>query len=129
MKIFCLIALLLFLTAGNTHARGYEATRKAGEYVVDINIDRNPPVIGDNNVTIEIKDGASKHVTDSKVLVNYYMPPMPRMPPMNFRTEAKLSGKEYRAKMRLIMSGPWYIVVIINRGGKTSTAKFSIDVP
>ncbi len=128
-KRTCSIILCILLTTAGVNARGYEATKKAGEYGVEINIDRNPPVVGDNNITIEIKDGAAKHVTDSKVLVNYYMPPMPRMAPMNFRTDAKPSGNEYRAKMKLIMSGPWNIVVIITRGGKTSTAKFLIDVP
>jgi hypothetical protein len=57
------------------------------------------------------------------------MPHMQRIAPMNYRTDARLIGNEYRMKMRLIMSGPWYIVVIITRGGKTSTAKFAIDVP
>jgi hypothetical protein len=113
--------------AALSYGRGYEAKKKAGEYEVEIKIDRNPPVVGENNITIEIKDAAGKKVTDSKVLVNYYMPPMPRMPPMNYRTDAKLNGNEFRAYMKLIMSGPWYIVVIINRGGKISTAKFNIE--
>jgi hypothetical protein len=62
------------------------------------------------------------------VLVNYYMPPMPRMAPMNYKADAKLKGDQYRLAMRLIMAGPWYIVVIFPRGGKTLTAKFNIDV-
>jgi hypothetical protein len=127
MKLICAILLSFFLMAGNTYARGYEAKKKAGEYEVEINIDRTPPVVGENNITIAIKDRAANYVTDSKVLVNYYMPPMPRMPPMNYRIDARLTGNEYKAKMKLIMSGPWSIVVIINRGGKTSTARFSID--
>ena len=128
IKAFLWLAIVaLLLPESLSLARGYEAKKKAGEYEVEIQIDRNPPVVGENNITIEIKDGAGKKVTDSKVLVNYYMPPMPRMPPMNYRTEAKLSGSEFRARMKLIMSGPWYVVVIINREGKTSTAKFNIE--
>ena len=126
-RVICLVISVLFLSASLSYGRGYEAKKKAGEYEVEIKIDRNPPVVGENNVTIEIKDRAGKYVTDSKVLVNYYMPPMPRMPPMNYRTDARLAGNEFRARMKLIMSGPWYVVVIINREGKTSTAKFNIE--
>jgi hypothetical protein len=61
------------------------------------------------------------------VLVNYYMPPMPRMAPMNYTTDAKLKGKKYKATMNLIMSGPWVIAVKITLDGKTTTAKFNID--
>jgi hypothetical protein len=61
------------------------------------------------------------------VLINYYMPPMPRMVPRNYRREAKLTGDKYRATMNFIMSGPWIISVIMTRDGKTTTAKFSVD--
>lgn len=124
IKWICYL-LCALLSTGIAYA--YEAKKKAGEYEVGIKIDKNPPVVGENNIRIEIRDSAGRPVTDSKVLVNYYMPPMPRMAPMNYRTDAKPKGDHYRATMRLIMAGPWYIVVIITREGKTSTAKFNID--
>ena len=125
-----LIALILvaFLLPGITHAKGYEVKKRAGEYDAEIKIDRNPPVLGDNHIEIELKDATGKYVTDAKVLVNYYMPPMPRMAPMNYRTEAKMKKDKYRATMNLIMSGPWVIAIIITREGKTTTARFNIDV-
>ena len=91
-------------------------------------IDRNPPVVDKNKITLGIKDNSGKNITDAKVIVNYYMPPMPGMPPMNYNTAAQLQGKEYKAVMDLIMAGPWNIVVKISRGGKTSSVAFSIDV-
>src|SRR4030067_3128643 len=121
------LILCLLLTIGISYAAAYEAKKRAGEYEVEIRIDKNPPVVGENNLKIEIKDPAGRPITDSRVLVNYYMPPLPRMAPMNYRTDARLKGEHYRATMRLIMAGPWYIVVIITREGKTSTAKFTID--
>ena len=54
---------------------------------------------------------------------------MPRMAPMNYRVDAKLKGDSYRAKMVLIMSGPWAIVTKITHQGKRHTVKVSIDVP
>ncbi len=59
--------------------------------------------------------------------MNYYMPPMPRMAPMNYKTQAKLKKDAYTMSMRLIMAGPWIIVVKITVGGKTMSARFHID--
>jgi hypothetical protein len=113
--------------AGIAYGRGYEAKKMASEYEAQVRLDRYPPTLGDNNIEIEIKNGDGKYVTDAKVLVNYYMPPMPRMAPMNFTTEAKLKGERYKTAMKFIMSGPWIIAVKINHGGRVSTAKFNVD--
>ena len=119
--------LILFVTVALGDARGIEMKKRVGDLEAGMRIDRSPPVLGDNNIEIELKDAASKSVTDAKVLVNYYMPPMPRMAPMNYTTDAKLKGDKYKAKMNFIMSGPWIIAVKINHAGRTSTVKFNID--
>ncbi len=125
---FVLVLLFLFLPAALADAESYNASRKAGDYDVDIIIDRNPPVaIGNNNIEIEIKDREGKQVSDAQVLVNYYMPPMPRMAPMSYKTEAKMKKGKYYATMKFIMAGPWYIAIIIQHGGKTSTTKINVD--
>jgi hypothetical protein len=125
-KIGVLVVVLLFV-AGVAYAKDYEVTKKAGEYTVEVKIDRNPPVVGDNNVKIEIKDAAGKYVTDAKVLVDYGMPAMPGMAAMNYKTDAEAKGNEYRAKMNLSMSGSWNVAVKVTRAGKTSTMKFTVD--
>jgi uncharacterized GH25 family protein len=128
MNKFLLLLVLFVFWAGNAEAKNYEASKKAGDYGVEIVIDRNPPVaIGDNNIEIGIRDKSGKPVTDAQVIVNYYMPPMPRMAPMNYRTEAKMKKGKYYATMKFIMAGPWYIAVIIHHGGKTSTTKINVD--
>jgi hypothetical protein len=108
------------------HARGYEAKKKVGDYEIEIRIDKNPIVLGDNQIEIAIKSGG-KNVKDAKVLVNYYMPPMPRMPPMNYKIDAKLKGDTYRATMDIIMTGPWVIVIKIYRGDKPVTTRVNVD--
>jgi uncharacterized GH25 family protein len=128
MKRICIFLFLFVLGATGAEAKNYEASQMAGEYRVEIVIDRNPPVaIGDNHIEIEIKDQAGKPVIDAQVIVNYYMPPMPRMAPMSYRTEAKMKKGKYYATMKFIMAGPWYIAVIIHRDGKTSTTKINVD--
>ncbi len=121
------LLMVMLLMAGIAYGRGYEVKKMASEYETQVRLDRYPPTLGDNHIEIEIKDGGGKSVTDAKVLVNYYMPPMPRMAPMNFTAEAKLKGERYQTAMKFIMSGPWIISVKINHGGKVSTAKFNVD--
>ncbi len=125
------IVLFLFLTAcvTNAGAMSLVESRRVGGYDVEIRVDRNPPVIGINNLEVDIRGADGKAVTDAKVLVNYYMPPMPRMAPMNYRIDAPYRGGKYRAAMNFIMEGPWYIVVKINHLGRNVSAKFNVNVP
>lgn len=127
MKRLLVFATILSLISGIAYSRGMELKKKTAEYDVGVTIDRNPPILGDNHIEIEIKDGEGKSITEAKVLLNYYMPPMPRMVPMNYTTSAKLKGEKYKATMNFIMAGPWIIAIKITRGGKTSTVKFNID--
>jgi len=83
--------------------------------------------MGDNQVEIEIKDDSHKPVQDAKILVNYYMPPMPRMAPMNYRVKAVWSKESYRAKLDIIMAGPWYIKILFKDKDRMITTKFNVD--
>ncbi|MBI5026790.1 MAG: FixH family protein [Nitrospirae bacterium] len=127
MKRLVVFTLVLLLIGGIAYAKDYEVKKKAGEYDVTVKIDKNPPVVGDNNITIEIKDASGKYITNAKVKVEYSMPAMPGMPPMKYKTDAELKGNEYKAKMNLPMSGSWGIAVKITRAGKTTTMKFNVD--
>ena len=127
MKRLAVFSLILLLIAGIAYAKDYEVKKKAGEYNVEVKIDKNPPVVGDNNIEIEIKDASGKYVTDAKVVVEYSMPAMPGMPAMNYKTDTELKGYEYKAKINLSMSGSWNIAVKITKAGKTSTMKFTVD--
>jgi len=127
VKTSMMVVLVLLLVAGLAYAKEYEITKKAGEYNVVVKIDKNPPVVGDNNMSIEIKDASGKFVTDAKVLVEYSMPAMSGMPAMNYKTDASVKGNEYAAKMNLSMSGSWNIAIKSTRAGKISTMKFTVD--
>lgn len=127
MKRLTVLTIILLLIAGIAYAKDYEVKKKAGDYDVTVKIDKNPPVVGDNNIEIEIKDASGKHVTDAKVRIEYTMPAMPGMPAMNYKADAELKGYEYKAKMNLSMSGAWNVAVKITRGSKTTTVKFNVD--
>jgi hypothetical protein len=127
MKQILLSLLGLVLAAGPIYAKDYEVTKKADDYTVLVKIDKNPPVMGENNLTIEIKDAAGKNVTEAKVKVDYGMPAMPGMPAMFYKTDAELKGTLYKAKMNLSMAGSWNITIQITQGDKVRRAKFNVD--
>ena len=127
VKGLAAVTLILLVVASIAYAKDYELTKKAGEYTVEVKIDKNPPVVGDNITTVEIKDASGKYVTDAKVVVNYSMSAMMGMPVMNYKADAELKGSEYKAKMVLSMAGSWNVEVRITRAGKTVTAKFTVD--
>ncbi len=128
MRKMAAIAMVLILIAGIAYAKNYEVKKKAGDYDVVATLDKNPPVAGDNLLTVAIKDTSGQAVTDAKVKVEYSMPAMPGMPAMNYKADAKLDGSQYKAALNLSMSGAWNVAVKITKGGKTSTMKFNLDV-
>ncbi|MCX5828306.1 MAG: FixH family protein [Deltaproteobacteria bacterium] len=127
MKKAIWMMMVVLLVAGAVWAKDFTLTKKAGDLTVDVKIDKNPPVVGNNNMVVGLKDASGKDVTDAKVSVDYGMPAMPGMPAMNYKANAMLHGNMYHTVMNLSMSGSWNVTVKINRQGKTVSTKFSID--
>ena len=128
MKRLVLAVMVFFLVGGLAIAKDYEVTKKAGDYTVVVRIDKNPPIAGDNNLSVSVKDGTGAEVKDAKVAVEQFMAAMPGMPAVRVKTDTELKGSEYKAKLNFSMAGGWSIAVIINRGDKKAQAKFNIDV-
>ena len=127
MKKLVFVFAVVMLFAGAAHAKGYEVQKKAGEYDVVVTFDQKQPTASDNAVGIEVKDASGKIVKDAQVKVEYSMPAMVGMPAMNYKTDAVVSGDEYKATLGLSMGGSWNIAVKITRAGKTATMKFTVD--
>jgi hypothetical protein len=127
MKKVIVMVLMALLVAGVAYAKDYELTKKAGDYTVQIKMDKNPPVVGANKLEIGVKAKAAD-VTDATVLVDYGMAAMPGMPAMNYKSKTELKDKKYVAALNLSMSGPWFIHVKITRAGKTQLVKLNVDV-
>jgi len=127
MKKSVLLVPILLVASHAAYGKDLLLTQKAGGYEFRVRIDRNPPILGDNHIEIEMSDGGAGRITDARVMVNYYMPPMPRMAPMNYTTRAKWKGESYNATMRFIMAGPWIIRVLATHEGKRAVAKFNVD--
>lgn len=127
MKRLGLVVLALFVMTGFAYAKNFEVSKQAGPYAVTVTLDKNPPVTGDNAVTIAVKE-AGKAITDAQVAIDYSMPAMPGMPAMNYKAATALKGGLYTGTVRFSMSGAWNMTVKIGRGGKTQSVKLNIDV-
>jgi hypothetical protein len=127
MRKLFFIGMVVLLSAGVVFAKDYEVKKKAGEFDVVVTIDKNPPVTGDNGVTVSVKDAGGKVVKDAKVIVDYSMPAMPGMPAMNYKADAVQKGDVYAATMNLSMAGPWNVAIKISAGGKNGSLKFTVD--
>ena len=130
MRKSAIIAVVSILVAVTISAAfgASTLTKKAGDYTVGLTMEKNPPVMGKNNVDVSVKDAAGAAVIDAKVVLEYSMPAMSGMPAMNYKTNADLKGDTYKAVIEPSMSGSWNVAVKISRGGKTETAKYTMDV-
>lgn len=127
-KIALAMLTMILLFTGVAVAEPYKAISKAGDLEVTLTLDKNPPIVGSNDATIAIKDQGGQPVTDAAVRVEYGMPAMPGMAPMNYKSDAVQGAGEYKAPLSMSMSGPWFVNVKILKDKKVSTAKFNVDV-
>jgi hypothetical protein len=127
VKKFLIVTLILLLTTALAFAKAYEVNKMAGEYSVQVKMDKNPPSVGMNNMEIVVTDKTGKPLKDAKVLVDYGMPAMPGMPAMVYKADAISQGDQYRATINISMKGPWYVNIKIASQGKTVSTKFTFD--
>lgn len=128
MKNIIILLLALVLMAGTAWGKNFEVTKKVDDFTVKIEIDKKQPIVGDNNLTLTIKDSTGKNVIDANVKLEYGMPAMPGMPAVNYKADATLKGNEYKAKMNFSMAGGWNINIQITQAGKVKKVKLNVDV-
>jgi hypothetical protein len=128
MKRFATALIIVLLAVGFVYAKDYMVMKKAGDYMVHVMLDKNPPVTGENKITASIQDAAGAYVIDATVVVEYGMPAMPGMPAMNYKTKTELKKNQYTATLNFSMSGAWFVNVKITKAGKTQAVKLNVDV-
>jgi hypothetical protein len=128
MKKLLTAMMVVLFAAGIVYAKDYMVMKQAGDYMVHVSIDKNPPVAGENQMQISIQDKSGADVTDATVEVDYSMPAMMGMPAMNYKAATEMKDKKYNATLKFSMSGAWTVAVKITRAGKMQTVKFNVDV-
>ncbi len=108
--------------------KGYETRKTAGDLTITLSASSYPLVKGDNTFAVKLTDSAGKPVTDARVDVRYYMPPMPGMAPMEYQAQAAPSGGAYKFTANIPMEGGWRVDVTAMRGGaQMQTTTFNVD--
>jgi len=130
MKRYSLITVVVLMafvmTAGISWA--YETQKTAGGLTIAVSAGSYPLVSGDNSLSVSVTDASGKAVTDAKVTVRFFMPPMPGMAPMSSTVQAILKGSTYAFTANVGMSGTWKAEVSVTRPGKAPvTATFNLD--
>jgi len=128
MKKIIFIVFMVLLASQVAVAKDFELKKKVGSIEVILKLDKNPPIAGDNNLSVILNDEGGKPIKDAKVQVEYSMPPMPGMPASSYKANLDFKGEAYKAKINFSMSGAWNVAIKVNRAGKAVSAKFNIDV-
>ena len=90
MKRIVAVTVVVLLSAGLVFAKAYDVKKKAGDYSVELAMDKSA-VKGKNDLGITVKDAGGNYVKNAKVIANYSMPAMSGMPAMNYNAEAQLA--------------------------------------
>ncbi|MFA5180542.1 MAG: FixH family protein [Syntrophales bacterium] len=129
MKRIILILMGLFLSAGLAYGTDYEVTKKAGDYTVQVKIDRNPPVVGNNNIMIWLKDAAGNDVKGAIMTVDYSKPTKKFWTSAKkYNTYAQPHENNYHAILEIPAQGSWDVTININHQGKRVSTMFRIEV-
>jgi hypothetical protein len=128
-KMFLVSIVLAIIPSFLALASEYEIKGKAGDYNVEVRIDKNPLARGYNNMDVVITDAVAEVVTDAQVEIEYLMPSLPgKAPMMKYSTVAKPSDHHYLARLNLAMNGVWNIIISLTRARKTDAMEFTIVV-
>ena len=123
-----LVTVLLLLVTSIASAKSYEVTKKVGEYNVVMKIDRNPPIAGDNHVSMEVFDASGRCACDADVIIEYSRPAIQGMPALTYEADTRLKRGRYVGTMRLPLAGSWTIAVKIVKGELKWITRFTVDV-
>ncbi|TMB26360.1 MAG: hypothetical protein E6J62_20485 [Deltaproteobacteria bacterium] len=126
----CFIAALALVAGGCTRSKPPEGLH-AGDFVVRIAIDPDPPRAGENVLHVDVRDSQDKPVDGARVALVYDMPAMGAMPEMKGNGDSKpLGGGKYDVSYGLAMLGDWYVTVGIEAPGHApAEVKLKVSPP
>lgn len=126
MKLLKIISILA-LTFGLLYAEPISHENKKDAYLVQLKSEK-PLVVGENNFYVILKkDGAL--VNDAKVKAKFFMPEMPGMPYMEYKSKAKLVDGKFKLMINFSMGGTWqYHIMFKTADGKIHKVRASVNL-
>lgn len=124
--VMAVVMAILIVSVGLSW--GYEAQKASGGLNIVLSTRSHPLAGGDNALTVKVKDASGRAVTDAKVTIRFYMPPMPGMAPMSSTIQARPEGDAYPFTANVVMAGTWKAEVSVARPDKAPvTVTFNLD--
>jgi len=127
-SVMAVLTGVLFVAIVVGCSKGYETKKAADDLNVTLKAGRYPLIKADNALSVIVADAMGKTVTDAVVQVQYYMPVMPGMAPMEFTAQAVPKGNGYSLTANIPMEGAWKVDVTATRPDKPAvTLTFNVD--
>jgi len=125
------LAVLALLAACSKSKTASSDALHAGDLLVEIALDPDPPRAGDNVLHVTVKDAQGKPVDGARVGLVYDMPAMGAMPEMKGNGESKpVGGGKYDVSYSLAMLGDWSITLGIEAPGHPpAELRFKVSPP
>ena len=118
-----LIAMTIFYTAGCSSSA---PEAKLPPLQVDVTFDSTPPVIGDNEIHIALRNADGTPVDPTEVRVEGNMNHAGMKP--SFAETARVSTGQFTGKLDFTMGGDWFLLIdVIMPDG--SMSQYRVDVP
>lgn len=111
MKHLLMIMTVVLLALGTSMAMAAPQTAKAGKYAVTLAVHPEQPVVGDNHITVTVKDG-EKPVKGADVSLHIDMVGMSM--PADVKATPGSDAGQYVATVNLGMEGQWKLTVAVN---------------
>jgi len=122
-----ILALIVMFSSTFLNADQIEQTGMKDGYEIKL-YTKSTPITGNNDFFVTIsKDG--KVVENVKVKIKVFMPEMPGMPYMEYKTKAKLVESEYQMMINFSMGGTWqYHLKFKTNDNEIHTVRGSVNI-
>ncbi|QKJ21434.1 FixH family protein [Poseidonibacter lekithochrous] len=127
MKSLFKIVIAMFLAIGFLNAEPLSQMGEKNGYEVKLTSEKSL-IVGDNDFFVQLsKDG--NVITNAKMKIKVFMPEMPGMPYMEYKTKAKLVDGKYKMMVNFSMGGTWqYQLKFKSKDGKIHTVRGSVNI-
>lgn len=133
-KLTMVVILVLLVGIATAFAASQHNSTKLADYIIKFEILNDPPKVGKNPITVEVKTPSGNTVTDAKVYIEYSMGKMGHekkavLPGgMCLFSELTCTNEKYNGELDFDKSGNWVINVKTVRAGKVYTETFNTKV-
>lgn len=130
IRILLRIGLALLVGVACDGSRPEAAAVRTGGLQLSVSLDPATPRVGDNALTVEVRDAEGEAVAGSRVAVQVRMHAMGAMPAMGGPADvAELGDGRHRARFELEMGGTWNLAVEASApDGRIGRAEGSLTV-